>query len=147
MSTPQLALEEYKSCRQQILEDIKWMDQLEIYAVGAVAAVYVFIFTQTRPVLIELLSLIPPFIVLAGALRTSALDKTIGVLNDYLARQEEQYPEIGFTTYYRANRSPIMKTSRYIVWGVLLFLSIGFELIVLWLGAFWLTGSFSCPSG
>jgi hypothetical protein len=137
----QLILEEYKSCRQQIIENIRWMDQLEIYSVGAVAAVYVFIFTQTKPILIELLSFIPPFIVLAGALRTAAIDRTIGVLNNYIVEVEKKNPEIGFTRFYRQHRSWVMKSSRYTVWGVLLVLTFGFEFIALWLGPFWLRGS------
>ena len=41
------SVEEYKSCKQHIVEDIKWMDQLEVYTVGAVAAVYVFVFSES----------------------------------------------------------------------------------------------------
>jgi hypothetical protein len=137
----QLALEEYKICKQQIIEDIKWMDQLEIYTVGAVAAVYVFAFTQAKPsILVELLCAIPPFIALAGALRTAALDRTIGVINDYVVQIEEKNPQIGFTKFYRRNRSFVMKASRYAVWGLLLLLTFGFELFVFRHGAFWTKG-------
>jgi hypothetical protein len=135
-----LMLEEYKTCKQQIVEDIKWMDQLEIYTVGAVAAVYVFAFSQTKPLLVELLSLIPPFILLAGALRTAALDSTIGVLNDYIVNIEDKNPQIGFTRFYRDNRSFVMKGSRYLVWATLLLLTIGFEILVLRNGPFWTKG-------
>ncbi len=132
-----LSIEEYKSCKQHIVEDIKWMDQLEVYTVGAVAAVYVFVFSQAKPTLAVLLCFIPPFIVLAGALRTLALDKTIGVLNDYVVELERKNPEIGFTTFYRKNRSFVMKGSRYAVWSVLLILTFGFPILVLWHGVFW----------
>jgi hypothetical protein len=138
-------LEEYKSCRQQILEDIKWMDQLEIYCFGAVAAVYVFVFTQTQPVLIRVLMLIPLAIAMAGAMRTLALDKTIGILNDYLEQIEKKHPEIGFTTYYRANRSAVMKASRYMVWGFLPIVTLVFGLVVWICGPFWLKGAAPCP--
>jgi hypothetical protein len=136
-----LALEEYKICKQQIIEDIKWMDQLEIYTVGAVAAVYVFTFTQAKPILVEFLCFIPLFIVLAGALRTAALDRTIGVLNDYIVQILEKNPEIGFTKFYRKNRSFVMKASRYAVWGILIGLTLLFEVLVLRFGAFWARGS------
>jgi len=133
-----LSVEEYKSCKQQLIEDIKWMDQLEVYTVGAVAAVYVFVFSQAKPVLAEILCFIPPFIALAGALRTVALDQTIKVLNDYIVEVEKKNPEIGFTTFYRRHRSFVMKASRYTVWSILLILTFGFQFLVVWRGAFWI---------
>jgi hypothetical protein len=138
MADPAFALEEYKNCRQQILDDIKWMDHLEIYSVGAVAAVYVFMFAQTKPILVELLSFIPPLIVLAGALRTSALDKTIFVLNNYLEEIEKRESAIGYTGYYRDHRSFVMKASRYLVWGVLIVLTFGFQGLLYFVGPFWI---------
>ena len=133
-----LLLEEFKACKQHIIENIKWMDQLEIYTVGAVAVVYVFIFAQTKPLLIEALSLIRPFIALAGALRTVAIDRTIGILNDYLLRVESCHKSIQFTSFYRTNRSFVMRSSRYAVWGVLLMITFGFEILIFYVGAFWL---------
>ena len=143
LTTPEthpLAIEEFKSCKQQILEDIKWMDQIEIYSVGAIAAVYVFAFTQAKPLLIEFICFIPPFIALAGALRTLALDQTIRVLNDYLVSIEGSNSTIGYTGYYRKHRSFVMKASRYVVWGTLLLLTFGFEYLVIRHGAFWTKG-------
>ena len=140
-----LVLEEYKNCRQQILEDIKWMDQLEIYCFGAVAAIYVFILTQKQPVLIKVLMFLPFAIAMVGAVRTWALDKTIGTLNDYLEQIEKKHPEIGFTAFYRANRSPVMKASRYMVWPVLPIVTLVFGLVVLICGPFWLKGAPLCP--
>ncbi|MEA2974589.1 MAG: hypothetical protein QOF19_109 [Alphaproteobacteria bacterium] len=146
MKASPLLLEEYKNCKQQILEDIKWMDQLEVYVVGAVATVYVFVFAQKEPTLAKLISIIPLFVVCAGALRTAALDSTIGVLNDYLVKIEKQHTDVGYTQFYRLSRSPTMKTSRYIVWGTLLFLSISFAFVTFFWGPFWLNQAAPCRS-
>jgi hypothetical protein len=134
----ELTLEEYKNCRQQILEDIKWMDQLEIYTFGAVAAVFVFIFTQKEPVLTKALIVIPFVISVVGAMRTWALDKTIFVLNNYLQDVEKRHPVIGYTQYYRDNRSQIMKNSRIFVWGVLPVFTFVLALVVWCSGPFWI---------
>ena|SRR5712692_1870363 len=131
-------IEEYKFCKEHILENIRWMDKLEVYVVGAVAAVYVFIFSQTGAILAEFLSLIPFTIVLLGALRTIAIDQTIRVLNNYIEDIETKNPEIGFTGYYRTSRSFAMKSSRYAVWGMLLVLTLFFQILALSKGPFWL---------
>jgi hypothetical protein len=54
-----LLIEEYKSCRQLLADDIKWMDQLEIYTVGGIAAVYVFMFTLKARELTNWVALVP----------------------------------------------------------------------------------------
>ncbi|MGP9810078.1 hypothetical protein ACTZWT_01050 [Rhodopseudomonas sp. NSM] len=133
-----LLLEEYKSCRQLLADDIKWMDQLEIYTVGAVAAVYVFMFTLKANEFTTWVALVPPTICMAAALRTVAIDRTIRVINDYLENIEKLHPEIGYTTFYRKTRSPTMRHSRQYVWTLLIAATCGGYIYVRVKGPFWL---------
>jgi len=137
MSNP-LLIEEYKSCRQQLAENIKWMDQLEVYTVGAIAAIYVFMFTLKRSEFVTWVAMVPWILVLAAGLRTAAIDKTIGVINDYLAQLERAKPEIGFTTFYRNNRKPMMRYSRYYAWFLMFVITLGVYGATVISGPFWL---------
>lgn len=132
-----LRTEEYKVCKQQILENIKAMDQLEIYSVGAIAGVFVFALSQSDKNIVVLAVMLACLIALLGFLRFWALDSTIGVLNDYVQGLEKQIEKIGWTTFYREKRTTFMSWSRWIVWCVLLFLTFSFQLIVLCKGPFW----------
>jgi hypothetical protein len=137
-AVPPLAIEEYKFCKQLIMEDIKWMDQLEVWVVAAIAAVYLFIFTQAKSGLVIYLIFVPFLLAGAGMLRTTALDRTIGVLNDYIVILEKKYPDqIGFTGFYRRKRSLIMRISRRIVWWGLLLGTGTILAVTLYRGPFW----------
>ena len=137
MSAP-LQIEEYKSCRQHLAENIKWMDQLEVYTAGAIAAIYVFMFTLKRAEFVTWVAMVPWILVLAAGLRTAAIDKHLGVINDYLAQLEQANPEIGFTTFYRQNRKPMMKYSRYYTWFLMLLITFGVYGVTVISGPFWL---------
>jgi hypothetical protein len=136
-SENKLQIEEYKICKQQILDNIKSMDQLEIYSVGAIAAVFVFALSQTHAVVITFAIALSFLIASLGFVRFAALDKMIGILNDYVQTVEESTKEIGWTKYYRTKRTQYMKWSRYIVWAVLLGVTTSFLIIVLRYGPFW----------
>ena len=141
MSAPEvsnLLIEEYKSCRQLLADDIKWMDQLEIYTAGGIAATYVFMFTLKAGEFTTWVALVPCVICFAAMLRTIAIDRTIGVINDYLVSIEERYPEIGYTKFYRKNRRPTMRHSRQYVWSILLLATSGIYFAVRIKGPFWL---------
>ena len=132
------SIEEYKSCKQQISDAIKAMDQIEIFVVGAIAAVYVYMFTQAAAELVIPVLLIPVFLAVAGGLRTWALDDTIGLFNDYMQRVERENPNINFTIFYRANRTKKMKWSRYIVWGFLLSGTVSMAIFTYVKGPIWI---------
>ncbi|MEA2991111.1 MAG: hypothetical protein QOD40_31 [Alphaproteobacteria bacterium] len=133
-----LLLEEYKSCRMQILENIKWMDKLEVYTAGGIAAIYVFMFTLKKSEFVTWVAMVPFILSLAAMLRSLAIDRTIKVINDYLVHLESKYPEIGFTTFYRRNRFPMMKFSRQYVWILLIGTTTAVYGVVRIFGPFWL---------
>jgi hypothetical protein len=132
-----LAVEEYKICRQQIVENIKAMDALEIYTVGAVSAIYVFMFSQTNALIIKSASVMPFLISSLAALRFIALDRTIGLLNDYLVIREASAKTIGWIGHYRAHRTPYMRQSRNIVWLLLVGLTFVGAIAILSSGQLW----------
>ncbi|MGB7258342.1 MAG: hypothetical protein WBD48_09725 [Pseudolabrys sp.] len=133
-----LLIEEYKACRQLLADDIKWMDHLEIYTAGGIAAVYVFMFTLKAGEFTTWVALVPCVISFAAMLRTVAIDRTIGVINDYLITLERKYPEIGYTSFYRNNRRLTMRYSRIYVWFLLIGATIGIYLTVRIKGPFWI---------
>ncbi|WP_047310070.1 hypothetical protein [Rhodopseudomonas palustris] len=134
-----LKQEEYKICKQQVLENIKAMDQLEVYAVGAIAAIFVFALTQTERLIVVLAISTAFMVVVYGFVRFKALDHVIGVLNDYVEKLEDDSSNsIGWTKYYRGNRSPYMRHSRHLVWyflGVSIFF---LDLYLIACGPFWI---------
>ena len=136
-----LQVEEYKSCRNQIAENIKIMEQLETYCVAAVAAILVFALAQKSEFVMVSAIMIAVYIPLHGYLRFYALDRLIRTLNDYLEKIEQQHPEIGWTSFYRAKRSKNMWLSRHIFWFLIIFFTIGLEILVLTRGIFWSGGA------
>jgi hypothetical protein len=84
-------------------------------------------------------------IALLGFFRFLALDKTIGVLNDYIQKTEQSSDKIGWTAFYRDKRTVWMACSRWFVWSVLLFLTCFFAGVVLCKGPFWIAESSISP--
>ncbi len=133
-----LKIEEYKFCKQQIMENIKIMNQIEIYVIGAIAAVYVFAIAQRDIAVATSAVAIASLIALLGAVRVRALDQTIRVLNDYVQKIEKNELDIGWTSFYRQKRSRYMNWSRIVLWVSLVLLTIGCAIFVMVFGPFWI---------
>jgi hypothetical protein len=131
----QFRLAEFQSLRLQILENIKAMDQNEIYMLGAVAAVYVLIFQETTAAkLVPMIIWAPCVLVLAGYLRFLALDAIIGTINNYLETKEGTGDWVRF---YRKERKPLMRESRHFFWTLVGSVTLVSAIIVSCKGVFW----------
>lgn len=127
-----LAVEEYKSCRDLIAKNIEIIEKNEVYAVGSSAAVAVFSISQHDRLVCLAASYLPLAISILGFLRFFGVDQTIRKINNYLVTVERRHEALmGWTQFYRAaNKLKWLKWSRYLIWGILFFLSVVFIYIV-----------------
>ncbi|EPR22798.1 hypothetical protein L905_13520 [Agrobacterium sp. TS43] len=124
----QLAIEEYKYVRDMLKTNIDIMEKNESLILLAMAAVYGFLIKDLK---FEFghatLSLIVPFALsLFGYLRYRALDRVIGVHNDYLQGIEARHPVfLGWTQFYRKEKEKkstetSLRSSRDLFWRSLI---------------------------
>jgi hypothetical protein len=79
-------LEQYKMLRTEIMSHVEETRKLEIYAIGAISAIYSWFITKpTLPTRAWLIALLIP---LLGGLRSYTLYKRIGLLTEYLREIE-----------------------------------------------------------
>ncbi|RVD58878.1 hypothetical protein EN866_19440 [Mesorhizobium sp. M2D.F.Ca.ET.223.01.1.1] len=120
-----LLIEEYKSCRELIGRNIDIIEKSEVYAIGACAAIFVFVLGVSDPLLYRIAAWLPLVVSILGLIRYIGIDSTIHKINDYLEKVEAEYTCIGWTTFYRAaNTDKILKKSRYSFWGGLILVSL-----------------------
>ena len=115
-----LLIEEYKSCRDLIKTNIDIMEKLEVYSIGAIAAVTTFALSKDNSTVEGVAIWLPLVITVAGFIRFLGVDSTIGKINDYLKGIEGSYGSLGWTSFYRRSaRVKMLKFSRYLVWAIL----------------------------
>jgi len=136
-----LSQSEFEALRASIAENIKTMDQNEVYLIFGIASIYflVALDKDTGDITVKFSLWISFFLVVLAFLRYRALDSIIGITNDYLKKLEEYNPSIGWTSFYRDpdNRSILMPGSRYVFWTVLGLLTGMMALYVQFCGVFW----------
>ena len=121
-----LAIEEYKSCRDLIAKNIDIIEKNEVYGVGAAGAVAVFSLSATDRTVCLVGSYLPLAISVVGLVRYFGIDRTIHKINNYLEGVEARYEGVlGWTRSYRsANKVRWLKGSRYLIWTILIALSV-----------------------
>lgn len=125
---PQLAIEEYKYVRDMLKTNIDIMEKNESLILLAMAAVYGFLIKDLKVEfgIVTVVGLVvPAALSVFGYMRYKALDKVIGLHNDYLEGIEGKYPKnLGWTKAYRSKKlgptETSLKTSRDIFWWSLI---------------------------
>lgn len=105
-------LEQYKMLKTEIMSHVEETRKLEIYSIGAIAAIYSWFITRsTLPSRAWLIALLIP---LLGGLRTYTLYKRIGLLSEYLREIEnkifkDENKLIGWERYFHSKSLLVYK--------------------------------------
>jgi hypothetical protein len=116
-----LSLEDFKSCRELLVENIRIMERNETAVVAAVGATITFGVASADPLFTAHLVILPTIIVL-GYLRFLGLRHVIHLADEFTLKIEANLP-IGWATYYRAKSTGLLGRSRHAFWGVLALLA------------------------
>jgi hypothetical protein len=124
-----LLVEEYKSCRDLIGKNIDIIEKTEVYALGAIACIFVFSLSSTERIVSVAAAWLPMVISFLGLVRFIGLDNTIDKINLYLISVEQKYGSINWTTFHKAaNTKKVLKKTRYCFWITLPIVSFPFGL-------------------
>lgn len=118
----QLALEEYKSLKEEMQEYVKESYMLELYGIGALGAFYSWYLFQNKP---ALLAFIPVVLVGYGFRRSVLLLKRIEHIAEYIRNKIELTPSHGWETYFNKTRKQ-SEMSRHVkaIWLLLLVITL-----------------------
>jgi hypothetical protein len=126
-----LTAEEYKSCRDLFLENVRAMERNEIYALGAIGAVMVYAISASDPWVAIPSSLIPLAIAVIGRMRYLGFGITAKALNSYLEQVEKEQDGIGWICFQRGtDAGGYLRQSRFLLWRVLVMAACTFALLI-----------------
>lgn len=128
--------EEYKFCHALLIENISILERTETYATGAIAACFVFSLASIHTMVAVGSAWVAVLIAIVGLVRWIGLDGVIGTLNDYLEVLGKELPHGGWTAFYRQHRSKYLKRSRWVIWILLISVSLIFAAFIAWNGPF-----------
>lgn len=127
-----LASEEYQSCRNLFLENVRAIERNEIYCIGASAVVIVFALAQQALATALPAAFVPLFVNILGRMRFIGFGIIASTLNDYLQKLEEADASIGWVSFQRGQQAggPLQR-SRFLLWRMLIGLSAVFPIVVI----------------
>lgn len=117
-------IEEMKAARVRIEEEIKAINQFEVFSLTVIGAMY-FVFFQFKiqdAGLIRVLSLLPVAICLYGIARYTAHRDVIRIHEEYVKKIEEKvFVNLGgLVSYYDREKASRLKYARYLFWSAIL---------------------------
>jgi hypothetical protein len=123
MNKDQFYIEEYKTLKAELLANVEESIKLEIYALGATAAVYAWLVSQE---ICKVIIWFLPFILcLFGSIRSYALIRRVEHIAKYISEEIEKKNDCpGWETYFRDNKKTLLSATVYIFWLGLLFITI-----------------------
>jgi|tagenome__1003787_1003787.scaffolds.fasta_scaffold20988451_7 hypothetical protein len=120
-ASPDLSAEEYRHCRELLLENVRSMDRNEIYTLGAVAVTMVFSLTATNPAVAIGSAMIPLALSYMARLRYMGIGIMTRTLNTFMVRMVKANPSISWTTFERsAKAGKFLRENRVFFWYVLM---------------------------
>ncbi|MEH3144866.1 MAG: hypothetical protein PGN34_05860 [Methylobacterium frigidaeris] len=134
VDTQQYLLEEVKSARSRIDQEISSMNSNEALNITYIAAIYLayFQFKITDHWFLRLLSVLPVGIAMYGLVRYNAQRHVINIHESYIKSAEDkirlsQSDFRGLMTYYDAQKRSKLKYARWMLWGSLVIFTIIFS--------------------
>ena len=115
-----LSVENFKVCRELIVENIRIMERNETYVVGAVAAIIGFGIAQQDRTIFIIHALVAAVVVALGALRFAGLHHVIQLGDEYSRIVEKELAtKVRWATYYQEHTHGTLGKSRLAFWIVL----------------------------
>jgi hypothetical protein len=130
----QYRLEEMKTARARIDQEISTMNNFEIVSVAAMGAVYLTFFSQhiSDHAALIVLSSLPIIICGYGLLRYRAHASIVQVHEEYIKRLERKFlGESGLVGHYDENKSGQLKQARFAFWIIIFLLSFAIFVIAI----------------